>query len=164
MARGKLGGASRRVAGEEDVVLDALNALFSGVGEGRFPKLQDRKSLWPLLVSITEHKAIDLIRRNNAEGRGVVGSPGTPGLVSSGPGIEGVIDGEPSPSFVAVWSEEFASLLRLLSDEDESLKQVAVDSLGGYKNKEIAERPNIGLRSVEWKLALVRQIWSEALG
>src|SRR4030088_2057937 len=63
LARRKLHGLPGRAADEEDVALSAFNSFCRGAGAGRFPQLSDRANLWPLLVAITAHKAVDLLRR-----------------------------------------------------------------------------------------------------
>lgn len=162
LARKQLGGTSRRVTDEEDVVAEALAALLRGVQDDRFPKLHDRKSLWSLLTSITEHKAIDQMRRNGTEGRGGGNVAGESGFGDRG--IGGVVDNEPTPEFAAQWSEEFSRLLARLDDEgDKTLRPIAIANLEGFTKNEISERLVISLRSVERKLRLVRQIWEEAL-
>jgi DNA-directed RNA polymerase specialized sigma24 family protein len=73
LARQRLRSAPRRAADEEDVALSAFHSFCLGARNGRFPRLTDRDSLWPLLVAITAHKAVDLIRRNNRQKRGGLG-------------------------------------------------------------------------------------------
>ena len=60
LARKKLIGNRKRVADEEDVVLDTLDTLFRKTRDGHFPSLKNRDDLWPLLVKITERKALNL--------------------------------------------------------------------------------------------------------
>src|SRR5436309_4156959 len=60
LARERLRGLRRRAADEEDVALSAFDSFCRGVGQGRFPRLDDRNNLWELLVVITARKAIDL--------------------------------------------------------------------------------------------------------
>src|SRR5262249_46428337 len=62
LARHKLQGMPRRAADEEDVALSAFDSFCRGAVAGRFPQLSDRNSLWPLLLAITAHKAVDLLR------------------------------------------------------------------------------------------------------
>src|SRR5690349_18337693 len=59
LARLKLGDAPRGMADEEDVAAAALQSFFAGVVDGRFPRLQNRNDLWPLLAKITARKAKD---------------------------------------------------------------------------------------------------------
>src|ERR1700754_5164328 len=65
LARQRLRGAPCRVADEEDVALSAFDSFFAAAAAGRFPQLADRRNLWPLLVSITAHKCVDLVRRES---------------------------------------------------------------------------------------------------
>ena len=53
LARSHLHQDLRRVEDEEDSVLSALNSFFVRLKAGQFPSLNDRTSLWPLLVNIT---------------------------------------------------------------------------------------------------------------
>ena len=52
LARRQLRGLARE-ADEEDVALSALKSAMLGVQNNRFPDLNDRTGLWPLLVTIT---------------------------------------------------------------------------------------------------------------
>src|SRR6516225_466780 len=62
LARKRLGGTPRRVADEEDVALSAFDSFCRNAGEGRFPDLLDRDSLWRLLVVLTARRAARLVR------------------------------------------------------------------------------------------------------
>ena len=69
LARRRLRGVPRRAADEEDVALSAFDSFFAAAAAGRFPQLADRHNLWPLLVSITAHKCVDLVRRESRHRR-----------------------------------------------------------------------------------------------
>ena len=69
-SRKKLGGTRRRAADEEDAAISAFDSLCRGVAKGRFPRVSDRVDLWPLLLTLTAQKAVDLIRRENRQRRG----------------------------------------------------------------------------------------------
>ena len=60
-----------RVEDEEDAVLSALNSFFVRLEAGQFPNLNDRTSLWPLLVNITLCKTRNLYRRQSAQKRDI---------------------------------------------------------------------------------------------
>ena len=62
VARCKLHGAPARMADEEDVALSAFKSFCRGTRDGRFTELQDHEDPWPLLLALTTHKAIDLLR------------------------------------------------------------------------------------------------------
>src|SRR5262249_48328888 len=69
LARKKLRSARRRAADEEDVVQNAFHSFFRAVAQGRFPQLDDRDSLWRLLVTITAHKALKQLTREQRQKR-----------------------------------------------------------------------------------------------
>src|ERR1700735_4912892 len=69
-ARCKLHGARGRMADEEDVALSAFNSFCRGTQEGRFPHLHENEDPWPLLLALTTHKAIDLVRHEQRVKRG----------------------------------------------------------------------------------------------
>ena len=70
VARRRLGSLPRRATDEEDVLIAALNSFFRDAQAERFPWLVDRHTLWPLLLKITERKAIDHRHHHRAKKRG----------------------------------------------------------------------------------------------
>jgi DNA-directed RNA polymerase specialized sigma24 family protein len=162
LARHRLGRSPRRVADEEDVVAVAFASLCRGVEDGRFSRLDDRDDLWQVLVVLTERKAVDQRRRELAAKRGggevrggsalEVGSTGEPQLT-----VGQAVDKEPAPDFAAEVAEQLSHLLTALNDE--ALRQIAVAKIEGYTNEEIGTNLEIGLRTVERRLGLIRRIW-----
>jgi DNA-directed RNA polymerase specialized sigma24 family protein len=155
LARLKLQGSPRRAADEEDVALSAFDTFCRGAGAGRFPQLSDRHSLWPLLVSITAHKAVDLLRHERRLKRG-----GPPlGAQADVPGqeVEELIGREPTPEFALQVAEECRRLLDGLGDE--SLREVALGRMEGYTVEELAARLGCVPRTVERKLRVIRHLW-----
>ena len=149
VARRKLGPAPKTAADEEDVAVTAFAALLSGVQDERFSQLQDRHDLWQLLIMLTERKAISQRRSEWAQRRG-----------GAGPKQELPADveaPEPTPEMAAELAEEFGQRLAELPDEIE--REVAIRRMQGFSNLEIADALNIGLRSVERKLGLIRRTW-----
>jgi DNA-directed RNA polymerase specialized sigma24 family protein len=157
LARQKLQGMPRRAADEEDVALSAFDSFCRGAGAGRFPQLSDRNSLWPLLVAITAHKAVDLLRRERRLKRG--GPPALEGVAPAEVGVEEVIGREPTPEFAAQVAEECQRLLDCLGDE--GLRSVALWKMEGYTTEEIAARLGCVPRTVERKLRAIRELWGE---
>lgn len=158
MAGNRLGKNHRRVEDEEDVVLSALGSFFHRVKAGQFPQLADRTSLWPLLVAITICKTRDLQRRQTAGKRDVrrtvaAASAGETNWLLQ---IQGE---EVSPETAAVAAEEAERMIAAL--EKESLQNVARMKLEGYTNAEIAQQEGVMERSIERRLVLIRQIWTE---
>src|SRR4029077_12603127 len=70
LARKKLRTNSRRAADEEDVVQNAFHSFFRALDQGRFPQLDDRDSLWRLLVVITANKALKQMGYQHPSKRG----------------------------------------------------------------------------------------------
>ncbi len=160
VANRKLGAAQRRVADAEDVVVMAFTNFLSHVERGGFSQLNDRDDLWQILVMLTERRAIDQIRRQNPKapaktfGESAVGRADSK---SSNFGLDDLAGDTPTPAFAVLALEQFERKLNLLGDE--ILKQIAIAKMNGDRNQEIAEQLNISLRSVERKLAFIRDIW-----
>ena len=163
LARKKLGDASRRAADEEDVALSAFHSFYRGATAGRFPRLDDRHDLWRLLVTITTRKAVAQMRRAYRQKRGGGRVRGESVFVrrgdsSQGPGIAEVLGPEPTPEVAALVAEQCGQLLERLNDE--TLRQIALYKLEGYTNEEIARLLDCAPRTVERKLARIRDCWA----
>jgi DNA-directed RNA polymerase specialized sigma24 family protein len=161
LARLKLEGAPRRIADEEDVALSAFRSFWRGAREGRFPQVHDCANLWPLLMALTTHKAVDLLRhqrRVKRGGRGVHGSA-TAGLEPPAPEADcsRVVGREPSPESALQVAEECQRLLDRLSDS--ILRVIAVWKMEGYTTEEIATKLGCVPRTVERKLQVIRKLW-----
>jgi DNA-directed RNA polymerase specialized sigma24 family protein len=162
LAELKLGSAPRGAEDEEDVALSALRSFFSGVADGRFPKLEDRHNLWSLLAKITACKAINQRNRQLALKRG--GGAVRTGLAlagddsSCGQGpLADLVDDELTPDFVAAVNEECQLLMNRLPDDQ--FRRIARQKLEGYTNAEIAADLGVVERTIERKLEIIRGIW-----
>ncbi len=162
LARTKLRTTSRRDADEEDVVQNAFHSFFKAVGQGRFPQLDDRDSLWRLLVVITANKAMKQLAYATRQKRGGGTAAAALGIES----IEGndemalvqLVGSEPTPDFAVQVAEEYGRLLELLGDD--TLRQVAVWKMEGLGNDEIADKLACSRRTVARKLESIRILWS----
>lgn len=167
LAHAKMSGMKRRAIDEEDVVSLAFHRFLQAVEGGKFPKLEDRRDLWQLLVLVTERASIDVRRAELAEKRGggtvrgdsAFRNPETD--QTGGAGIHRVAADEPTPEFAAIATENYARLLSSLDDQE--LCDIAIAKMEGFSNQEIADRCGLGLRTIERKLKLIRQIWSREL-
>jgi DNA-directed RNA polymerase specialized sigma24 family protein len=167
IAKKRLGGASRRVVDEEDVAISVFDTLCRGAAEGRFSQLADRNDLWRLLIAITQQKAVDQVRRQMRAKRGggeVRGDSVFMKLPADGDsgvqGFEAVLSSGPTPDLLVSMDEEYQRLLGLLRND--TLRQIAIWRMEGYSNDEIANRLQCTTRSVERKLKLIREKWSES--
>jgi DNA-directed RNA polymerase specialized sigma24 family protein len=159
LARHKLQGLPRRAADEEDVALSAFHSFCRGAVAGRFPQLGDRNSLWPLLVAITAHKAVDLLRHEHRLKRGGP-PPDARGSAVPEAEVEHLLGREPTPEFALQVAEECQRLLDCLGDD--GLRTVALWKMEGYTVEEIAARLGCVPRTVERKLRMIRHLWEEA--
>ncbi len=161
LARSKL--QARAAADEEDVALSAFDTLCDGMAQGMFPDIADRDDLWRILVIIAARKASHQNRRESRQkcGGGRVRHEGdlVAGSEPEGEGLAEIVGAEPSPEFAAMVADEFARRLRRLPDE--SLRQVALLKMEGYRNEEIAARLGFGLRTITRRLELIRKAWTD---
>jgi DNA-directed RNA polymerase specialized sigma24 family protein len=158
----KLHGVPGRMADEEDVALSAFKSFCRGTRDGRFPQLLEYEDPWPLLLALTTHKAVDLVRHERRVKRG------GPGLASPHPGspdrspVDGdplsqVIGREPDPRWTYEAAEECQELLDRLSDT--LLRAIALWKIEGFTTEEIAAKLGCASRTVERKLQLIRRLW-----
>jgi len=162
LARRRLGDGNRRMADEEDVALSAFHSLCRGAKAGRFPRLDDSDDLWKLLATITARKAVAQQRYLHRQKRGGGALRGESALMGAdasqrNAGINQVLGAEPTPEFATQMDEQCDQLLNQLNDG--SLKTIALLKLEGHSNQEIADELGYNLRTVEKKLARIRQKW-----
>jgi RNA polymerase sigma factor (sigma-70 family) len=162
LARKKLRATSRRAADEEDIVQNAFHSFFRAVSSGRFPQLDDRDSLWRLLVVITANKALKQLTYEHRQKRGggtVVAPMGmNPIEPEDETALVQFVGTEPTPDFASQVAEEYRRLLDALGDD--TLRQVAVWKMEGYDNDEIADKLACSRRTVARKLEAIRILWS----
>jgi DNA-directed RNA polymerase specialized sigma24 family protein len=157
LARARMGGMPRKAEDEEDVALSVFDSLFRGAARGRFPKLSDRHNLWALLLVLTARKVCDHVAHERRQKRGGGRAVAFSEVDESG-ALDAVLGRGPSPEVAAILEEESERLLGRLDDD---LRQIALGKMEGYSNRELADRLNCGLRTVERRLELVRRIWTE---
>lgn len=163
LARRRLG-STRRMADEEDAALSAFNSFCQGLAAGRFPRLDDRHALWQILLTLTARKTTKYLRREHAAKRGggdVRGESVLEKRTSEDDtgGIGAVLGTEPTPELAAEVADQCDFLLAQL--EDDSQRQIALLKLEGYTDLEICDRAGCGLRTVQRKLAKIRDTWAQ---
>ncbi len=118
-----------------------------------------------LLLATTRRKIIDHVRRERAQKRGG-GAVATEADLATDDSarfrLDQLMGDDPTPDLLAALNEEHARLVGLLADA--RLQEIARLRIEGYSVQEIAERLDIGKRSVERKLDLIRKCWAEELG
>jgi len=162
-ARKRLGSHLRRTSDEQDVALSAFASFFRGLEAGRFPAMHDREDLRRVLLTITARKAGRLVRAQHTQKRGggaVRGESvfGRPQDTRGAAGIAEVLGHEPTPALAAIFAEECQ---RLLDELDEpALREIALYKLEGFSNEEIARKLDCVPRTIDRKMARIRQKWS----
>lgn len=161
-AQHKLSRSAKRDSDEEDIALSAFKSLCLGAQQGKFPKLQDREGLWPLLAVIISRKVCDQIYRERRLKRGGGNVKSAANLAHTGESLlsplEAIAGHEPTPEFLAMMTEQCELLLNCL---DDTCRQIALMKLAGHSNDEIVRALGIAPRTVERKLAVIRTAWEE---
>ncbi len=154
----------RRTSDEEDVALSAIDTLFKGIRADRFPDLDDRDSLWSLLLTLADRRATRHFRRETSQkrGGGNVRNLATFDQASRGvpPPIDQLADMSPSPEYAAMLTDELEFQLKQL--DNPLLRDMALLELEGYSPKEIQDRLQLGSeRSYFRKKKLLQTLWRE---
>lgn len=154
VAQARLAHLAQETSGE-DVALSALKSVMIGVRDNRYPDLNDRTSLWPLLVTVAARKSISEQRRQLAKKR-------TRAAECRLQDVQDYIGVEPSPEFAADVADELERLVVCL--EDSTMREIVQMKLGGCTNDEIAVELDCSKRTVIRKLKLIRQEWRDSAG
>lgn len=155
LARTRLRNGRGGIRGPEDVALDAFDSFCRRAAAGRFRKLHNRTDLWGRLMKLTVNKAIDAVRRQEAEKRGG-------GWTRSAADLEEFLARGPSLSAAAEVADRFRHLMDLLPDD--TFRRIVQLKLEGHTHPEIGMEVGVALATVDRKLALVRRLWAEADG
>ena len=162
LARRKLEGIPSRDADEEDVALSAMNSFYLGMARHKFDHVHNRDDLWKLLVTITVRKATARRRSYFAQKRGggrVRGESIFGHQEDEQGGLACVLGMEPTPELAASVAENCRQMLDQL--QDETLRQIALWTLEGYRTEEVAGKLGCVRRTVERKLERIREVWGE---
>lgn len=162
IARDQLRGRVAPLSDEEDIALSVLESFCRAAGEGRFPDLADRTSLWRLLMRMTARKAIDARRHAARQRRGGAVVVESLEVYHEGgdqdPAWADLVSQVPAPDFAAMMVEQCQRHLELLPDEE--LRRLAIGKMEGFTNDELASQLHCSVRTVERRLELIRQIWT----
>ena len=159
LAHGRMHAKHRKVFDAEDIALNAFDSFCRGVENKKFPALVDRHGLWRLLVSITIHKLLHVVRDENRLKRGgqFLELNGLDSSSNSFAAVNQIVSREPSPEFAFEVAEQYEKMMASLGDKD--LVQLAIWKMEGFSNDEIAKKVNRATRTIERKMQLIRKIW-----
>lgn len=159
LAQAKLGSIPKRSMDEEDIAISAMNAMFIGVKEGRFNRLENRDDLWQILCMLTSRKVASAWRKHvsgGSVGESAITSPRDSG--GDVLGIQHIAEAAPDTDYLESLSCKCRELLEGLDDR---LREVAILRLHGYSNQEIAEKIGRSIKSVERYVKSIREEWTE---
>ncbi len=142
-----------QIADDEGAVNSALRSFYSGAGAGRFPDLDDRDSLYKLLATITLRKVAKQYRKHYAAKAGGGNRP------ELGLDLSFVEDRKLGPEDLTIFQQECQRLLDHL--DDETLKQIALWMMEGLSNRDIADKLEVHIRSVQRKTNLILGMLAE---
>jgi DNA-directed RNA polymerase specialized sigma24 family protein len=146
------------------VALSVFDTFCRGLENGRFPRLKDRDDLWRVLVMLTARKALRQVqherRQKRGKGKVVTEADLPPGPEGEAAALDCIIGREPSPEFAAQVAEECGRLLHMLGDE--RLRRIARWRMEGHTNREIAAKLGCLERTVERKMARIRDRWEKS--
>ena len=154
-AKTKLHGARTTVVDCDDIAASALNALWIGVREGRFQKLDDRNDLWQLLVVIASRKVSNVHRKEKQRGE-----KGESALAqhTDALGLRELLQAGPSEQMT---NQIPLSCEELLSQLDKKHREVALMRLAGHSNQEIADSRDCSVKTVERYMNMIRVVWAK---
>ncbi len=159
----KLSQVSNRSKDDEDIALSAFKSLCNGAIDGKFPKLTDRNSLWPLMALIAARKVYDAATHERRQKRGSGRERIESELSGEGEeqfGFDLILSKQPTPEDEVLMQEACNHLLESLSPEDQKLVQLKLE---GHSNDAIASLLGVATRTVERKLSVIRRTWSRVL-
>ena len=161
LARHKLRLTTRPVYSEEDAAQSAFHSVCAGIVAGRFPDLQDRDSLWRLMLVITAQKVANRHRYDQQQRRDVRRNSSDSIFTDSRQNLDAramtAASREPTPEFAAEFVDICECLFRSL--EDSTLKEIAGLKLEGYTDSEIADRLKCSRRTVQRRITIIRRHW-----
>ena len=163
-ARKKISSFPLRTFDEEDLALSAINSLFNGINENRF-EIQSSVELWKLLVSITKRKLINERQSQLAQKRGGGNVRGDSIWCQTGDDNffheqQDMKQGMPPDACIELLETTDMLFQRL---EDDKSRRIARLLLEGYRIDDIAKELNCVRRTIERKIARIRELWREAL-
>ena len=166
IASRRLAGIPKGLADEDDIAQSVFLSLCRGAVAGRLDDVKNRDELWWLLLAITKQKAVQLVRRGETVKRGgghVYSESDCPSELGRAGAfsIDNLVGDCPTAETLAILEEESQRLLDLLPSSE--LAKVATHRIEGYSVAEIANELSVSKRSIERKLRLIRDVWSQEL-
>jgi DNA-directed RNA polymerase specialized sigma24 family protein len=156
-ARPVIAGVSPGAGDEEDVAQSAFYSFCEATAAGRLAEIANRDELWRLLLTFTRRKALNRVRHEFCKRRG-----GGATAVNHPDAVSRTCDRADPPIQLMELQEAFDHLLeKLTATGDPRLAVVARLRLEGRNNQEIADELDCKARTIQRKLRILEQLWTE---
>ena len=165
LVRRRLGRRARVRTDAEDVLQSVYKSFCLRQQKGEYD-LNDRDDLWRLLVSMARNKAANAAthhsrrkrdyRREQADAVAAASAAAASCGDGVAPAVERLPDAKPTAAEVVAMEETIRERLKCLPED---LRALATKKLAGFTNEEVAAEWNRTVRTVERKLARIREIW-----
>ena len=153
----------RPSADNEVVASSAFRRFLTAISDGNYREVMDRTAVWVCLANLTKQRAFDERRQDLALKRGggrVMNESHSKESPEDGGSYN--LDTFPSPDLAPleriINADLVARLLNALPDEN--LRGVALGKFENLTNRELAERMDCSLATVERRLQMIRKLWS----
>jgi RNA polymerase sigma factor (sigma-70 family) len=157
VAQKSIGPIAKRGLEADDVVQSAMFSFWKYFEAGKLADDLNRNDLWALISTFTTRKLKKHVRRENTQKRGsgkVINEQALRGKYGEDQKLSELVQQTPAHDFDEAIEE-------LLSPLDEELTRIALLKLSEYTNLEIANMLECTERTIERKLSLTREIWSQ---
>jgi RNA polymerase sigma factor (sigma-70 family) len=155
--RDRLHRDTRRTYDEDDAAQSAFHSLYRGVRNGKFTDLQDRESLWRMLVAIASNKVLERHRFDRRERRDVRRTSTESGLARADEPILSLDEATAlalSPELTTEFVDTYESLFERLTDDMQ--RTIVALKLEGCSVVEIAGQLGCTRKTVHRKMKMIQ--------
>jgi RNA polymerase sigma factor (sigma-70 family) len=162
-ARSQLNNQQRRVMDEDDLAAGVLHSLCVAAANSKLPAIRTRDDLWRMLLSWIRNDVLDHIRGYNRQKRGGGLVRGDSVFAKMGDRNAGGFDEIMAPESACQALIDLQDAWQHFSEslQDKQLRSIALRVLEGMTTEKIAEEINVSPRTIERKIQLIHQLWSE---
>ncbi len=158
-ARTRVYDRHQHIIDAEDVAASAFFALCDGIRNDRFGRVRNRDDLWRLLTVLAANKASSARRAEDAQKRGN-GRVLPESCLDENNRVLDFMESDVDPAKEAEFENTLEELVTQLNTRGTKLTEVAMMKLAGYTREEIAEQLDCSVKTVDRKLARIREEWT----
>lgn len=159
-ARSRLHKQAQTLHDKDDVANFVLEAVVRNISQGKYPDLQDRDDLWFLMLSITQCRISNILKRERSQKVQPTSLTSLTELLETYEGELSDLSLNSDPEQVAIeindcWQE----LMRILPDDD--FREIARLKLDFYSNRQISSMMKLTPKYIDRKVAEIQRMWGE---